>query len=202
MQAAFQSGGVSAQWCPGNMQQTLSSATYYWETNCIKAGMIYPYIQSIIPYHCPTDQYHDGAPARLNGVPTPFHERSYSMNCWMNPANWYLGGTPPPYLRYQKLSQIVRPGPSMAWVFIEESPLSIDDGYFDILPTGTEWVNAPAVSHGQSSVLTFADGHSEWKKWTDPALIQNTGANGDGSNFQEDSPADLNWLQQRTTAHQ
>ena len=38
---------------------------------------------------------------------------------------------------YTKQSNMTRPGPSKTWVFIEESPYSIDDGFFAVDPRST-----------------------------------------------------------------
>src|ERR1017187_4204424 len=44
-------GGIWAQWCPGNM-----NAFSLYATNFIQAGVIYPYVNSLNVYKCPTDQ--------------------------------------------------------------------------------------------------------------------------------------------------
>jgi len=196
-QSDFQAGGSKAQWCPGDMT-SLSQATAengLFATNCIKAGLIYPYVQSLSIYHCPVDAFRIPVASSTG----PFQLRSYSMNCWMNPKDLW-DGTDWGYISYRKMTQIGKPGPSTTFVFIEESAYSIDDGYFAIQPNEiTTWVNAPAVYHGNSSVLSYADGHSEPRKWSDSKMIHDR----TGSNFAA-SPncGDLNWLVLRSTARQ
>jgi prepilin-type N-terminal cleavage/methylation domain-containing protein len=183
----LQAGGAICQWCPGNMQnQQLVAGQYY--TNWIIAGLIYPYIQNVNVYKCPADHSTDPYGSSF-GKPAI---RTYSMNCWVGAYNAWVGG----YQVYKKLSNMSNPGPSSTWVFIEESPSSIDDGYFAITPTLPHlWYNSPAVLHGNSSVLSFADGHSESKKWTDNKMIHGTGDNVTG----DPNSGDLEWLIQRST---
>jgi len=186
----YQPGGKYAQWCVGDMSTIPSNLNFL--TNALKVGLIFPYVQNLNIYHCPVDQFHIPAGSSAG----PYQIRSYSMNCWMNPHDFW-DGTDWGYISFRKMSQIVRPGPSTTWVFIEENPYTMDDGYFAIEPNETTtWVNAPAVFHSLSSVLSYADGHSEPRKWTDYKMI-----NAKGSNFAA-SPncGDLAWLVSRSTA--
>ena len=99
---------------------------------------------------------------------------------------------------------MVRPGPSKTWVFIEESPIGIDDGYFAVDPTQARtWYNSPACLHGNASVLAFADGHADAHRWTDSNMIYGTGGNANGNNLPADpNSPDLPWLISISTAHQ
>ena len=194
----LQPSGSQAQWCPGNMQsQQMVFSPYY--TNWVKAGMLYAYVQNIHVYMCPADVL----PAPIMGgvVPRPSlgrpATRSYSMNCWVgsNLPMWIniAGG----YTPYEKLSTISLPSPSSLWLFTEENPYSIDDGYFAVDPNSTTvWYNSPAVYHGQSSVLSFADGHSEIHPWHDLNMIHATVDNAPAS----PNSSDLAWFIQASIA--
>jgi prepilin-type N-terminal cleavage/methylation domain-containing protein len=171
--ASLQPGGQFAQWCPGNVQSTPIDYGPY-ATNWLKAGLIYPYVQNVFVYKCPADTtlepYPRTTPPAIPSV------RTYSMNMWMGPQNLFM--PIPGFISYFKLSNISRPGPSSTWVFVEENPSSIDDGYFAVdAANTTEWYNSPAVLHGFSSVLSFADGHSATQKWTDSNMIHGHGVN-------------------------
>ena len=198
-------GGIYAQWCPGNMQYNTVALNYdQW----IKAGLLYPYLNTLSVYHCPSD--HNRVP---RGVAQSFRKpalRTYSMNAWVqsmdgpgyNTTAWNgITG----YIVYTKLSNMSRPGPAKTWVFIEESPLGIDDAYFAVDPrqTTTTWYNVPAVLHGGASVLAFADGHSGAHRWTDANMIHGTGANSNGNNVPADPTSqDLPWFLSASTVHQ
>ena len=197
--ASLQPGGANAQWCPGNLQNLSMTAGVYY-TNWLTVGLLFPYFQNINIYRCPAD--HNQVPYKAPfGHPA---NRTYSMNCWMAPNNMW-SGTTWGYRQYFKTSSLAVPGPSTTWVFIEESPPSIDDAYFAVDPTSTAvWVNSPAVLHGFSSVLSFADGHSETHKWTDHNMIYDVNpGTPPGCNVpaQAKTP-DLAWLIQASTAHQ
>jgi prepilin-type N-terminal cleavage/methylation domain-containing protein len=200
----LQPGGMYAQWCPGSMQNIVV-ALYY--DQWIKAGLLYPYLNTLSVYHCPSDQ------TRMpRGVNPSFQRaslRTYSMNSWVqsmdssgyNTTAW-KGITG--YTVYTRLANMSRPGPAKIWVFMEESPIGIDDGYFAVDPTQTTtWFNIPAVLHGNASVLVFADGHSDAHRWTDANMIHGAGSNSTGDNVpaSPNSP-DLAWLISATTVHQ
>jgi prepilin-type processing-associated H-X9-DG protein len=115
-----------------------------------------------------------------------------------------LNQTPVPYRLFRKLGDIQKPSPSMAWVFIDEHGDSINDGFFRVeMGAAGQWRDLPASYHGDSGALSFADGHAETKKWTDPAI---KGRPVTGKDFVGPVPAvpnsDLKWLQDRTTSLQ
>ncbi len=172
--AALQPSGSLAEWCPGNMQlQQMVDSQFY--TNWVQAGLLYSYVQNFHVYTCPGD---------VLQVPIGYNQsflrpamRSYSMNCWVGGTELWVNITGG-YTFYLKMANITHPSPSALWLFTEENPYSIDDGYFAVNPnTPTSWANAPAVYHGHSSVLSFADGHSEIHAWHDNNLIHATADN-------------------------
>jgi prepilin-type processing-associated H-X9-DG protein len=85
----------------------------------------------------------------------------------------------------------------MTFVFIDENQLSIDDGYFACSPgLPNYWINVSATRHGNAGGLSFADGHSEIKKWTDVNVLNPPTAG--GSSFANDpNSGDNAWLEQR-----
>jgi prepilin-type N-terminal cleavage/methylation domain-containing protein len=196
-----QLGGGQAQWCAGSLlDRTMDASQYY--TNWIKAGVIYPYLQSLAVYKCPVDNSHVPYPQNFGSFAT----RSYSMNCFMGtvfPEGLFAAA--PGYLTYEKSGQLSRPGPSSLWVFIEENVKSIDDANFAVLPQETTlWYNSPAVYHNHASVLSYADGHCESHKWTDNNMINTVNPqNPPGCNVPATPGCgDLPWLNSVTTALQ
>ena len=204
----LQPGGQYSDWCPGNMQVPGCAARYpLW----IQAGLLYPYINSRTVYHCPADRSlvprTAPLPARLSA------QRTYSMNCWVRfvqSANLWprqLESEREEYHRlysiYQAIERWSGPGPSKTWVFIEESPIGIDDGYFAVDPTqATTWYNVPACLHGNASEISYADGHADARQWTDNNMIHGIGADANGNHVPA-SPGsgDLPWFISITTAH-
>ena len=126
------------------------------------------------------------------------------MNGNMNGSiNWSFDKD---YFYYRKSSDIVRPSPSRAWVFLDEREQSIDDGFFLVFLSAKfgnkpdQWGNLPATYHNNAGGLSFADGHSEIKRWLDdrtmPRLIPDGFVNDQlGSPYNKD----VIWLQERAT---
>src|SRR4051794_14796763 len=100
--------------------------------------------------------------------------RSFSMNAMIGDAGEFSttgnNVNNPSYRQFFKLTQI--PDPSRIFVFIEEHPDSIDDGYFLNQAQKYEWHDLPASYHNGGANLAFADGHLEYHKWVNPATRQ------------------------------
>ena len=81
-------------------------------------------------------------------------------------TSWVLGAQ---YKLYRKSTQIKNPSPSSAFVFVDESKETIDDGYFAVKSdiTGANiWQNSPTAHHSKAAVFSMADGHAEIMRWT------------------------------------
>ena len=94
------------------------------------------------------------------------------MNCYMNGQD--VGRDYGGYQGYQvnrKTAEITRPGPSSAFVLLDEHENSIDDGHYGFNPEGDLWMNLPAMWHNSGCNFSFADGHAEILKWHDPRTL-------------------------------
>ena len=159
--------------------------------NLLKQGLLWDYNKSLPTYKCPADR---STATETDGRQYP-RVRSISMNGNMNGNSWYTATIESTYFTYRKYSEIVRPPPSGAFVFVDEHPEEIDDGYLLVnLTTHAGWGNMPANYHNGACGFSFADGHSEIKKWRDadtlalhppPAPM---------------SPHDAPWIQLRASA--
>jgi prepilin-type N-terminal cleavage/methylation domain-containing protein/prepilin-type processing-associated H-X9-DG protein len=155
----------AANWVPGLM----SNASDATNVLLLEEGVLYPYCRKPGIYKCPADT----KPNPQSGVVTV---RSYSMNCYMNGSdvgNTHDGLTG--YVVNLKLSQLRWPPASLAFVFIEESPNTIDDGQFGLSPAGQNntvdtWLNYPTARHDNAAGFSFADGHSADFKWVGKLL--------------------------------
>jgi prepilin-type N-terminal cleavage/methylation domain-containing protein/prepilin-type processing-associated H-X9-DG protein len=167
----------------------------------LKNGLLAPYLSGQTAcYKCPADKLQ-----ALNGS----RVRSMAMNGQMGAAN---SGPPlynsppnfnPTYRQYIKVSNLTAPLiPSKAWIFIDEHPNSINDGYFQVGMTSDLFPDVPASYHNKGAGFSFADGHSEIKRWKNSNTILTPQAGippvhnlAAGPNNQ-----DLIWLRERTTA--
>ena len=160
--------------------------------NYLKApdGLLWNYNQSLGIYKCPADH----STATLGGKKYP-RVRSISMNGNMNGNSWYTAIIQKRFYTYRKYSEMVQPSPAQSFVFLDEHPDSIDDGYFLVfLDRRQLWANLPANYHNGACGFSFADGHAEIRKWRDPdTLAKKLPPNPRG-------PTDVPWIQVRTSA--
>jgi prepilin-type N-terminal cleavage/methylation domain-containing protein/prepilin-type processing-associated H-X9-DG protein len=176
--AAFGTTAAPYAWVPcGNgLDLDLGDPTHKgnWDLdNTIKKSPLWTYCgNSVGIWHCPADRSMGQNPAGQK-VPRP---RSMSMNIWVGgrgDTSDPSGGWGPGWKVFRKQVEMIRPGPSGTFVFLEEREDSINDGFFVVLMDGypdmskTEMVDWPASYHGQAAAFAFADGHCEIHKWQD-----------------------------------
>ena len=139
-------------------------------------------------YRCPGD------PRMYQGAKVV---RSVSMNCYIGKDLWDAN-----YLGFTKLSSMTRPGPSKTFVILDESAITINDGFFAVnmagfdpyQPSSHAFVDVPATFHNNAGSLSFADGHSEIHKWRDGRTRKAVLFQASPNN------ADIAWFQERSTA--
>lgn len=166
-------------WVPGMLDNLKPGARDNWDLDgTVRKSPLWPYCgNSAGIWHCPGDTSYgvDNAGRRVPRV------RSVSMNNWVGgngdtPYNGYKGFwglSAPSSVVYRKLSQMIRPGPAMTFVFLDERQDSINDGYFVVEmngypnPATAMIIDYPASYHGQAAGFAFADGHSEIHRWRD-----------------------------------
>jgi prepilin-type N-terminal cleavage/methylation domain-containing protein/prepilin-type processing-associated H-X9-DG protein len=123
------------------------------------------YVKSSLVWKCPADNYKSAA------NPGP-RVRSVSMNSALGNKADISNQSFPGRTYYQtttKLTELVKPGPALVYVFLDEHPDSINDALFVMLagrpPVAAEWRDLPASMHCGGGNLSFVDGHSEIHKW-------------------------------------
>jgi type II secretory pathway pseudopilin PulG len=128
-------------------------------------------------FKCPADKALSDA---QKGAGWAARVRSVSMNAMIgNPGDLLQSGTNvnnPNYRQFLKQADI--PAPSSIFVFLDEHPDSINDGYFLIRPYGDdtnyddkEWVDLPASYHNGAGSFSFSDGHTEIHHWVSPTTL-------------------------------
>ena len=127
---------------------------------------------SLAIFKCPADYSY----VVVNGERKP-RVRSMSMNIFVGgwdytDSGW---GWQPPSIFYTKASQLNYPGADKIFVFLDMREDSIDEGNFATNmrgyspnnPTAYGFFDLPGSYHAQANSFSFADGHSEIKKWMD-----------------------------------
>lgn len=184
-----------------------------WDINedIVKSPM-WPYCgKSAAIWHCPADKSTikpDSGPFRGSVVP---RVRSISMNFYFGGWGGRMEGLYPnndtSWRLYFKENDLIDPGPTKTWVFLDMREDSIDIGNFATdmrgfpsSPAQTGFFDLPAAYHHFAGGFSFADGHSEIKRWRDgrttPKLVR--GAEIPDS-FPSPNNRDVIWLQERTT---
>jgi len=168
------------------------------------------YLQAVEVYRCPADL----STVKIKGVIYP-RVRSLSMTQaigwpyqgakpggWLAPPGYNEGQTR--YKVYQKLGDVVAPGPAMLWVFLDEHPDSINAGGFANQMVENEAqariIDFPASFHNGAAGISFIDGHAEIRKWVDPrtrAKVKYDGAL--ALNVASPGNRDMIWLAERTS---
>ena len=184
------SKGLYNTWCVDNMDWTTDQQNT--NTALLRLGLLGQYMAgSVGSYKCPADQFLSVAQEAAG-----FTERvrSYSMNDYLGQfsdcascgdggpgsgadytfqAKNQFNNTWPQYLKLGSITQ-----PANIYVFLDEHPDSINDGYFDDGNQGapndtTAWdgSDTPAGFHNGACGFSFSDAHSEIHKWLNPLTV-------------------------------
>ena len=182
------------------------SGSYNPNLDLIQKAQLGPYVcGNLGVFKCPADK----STVKSGGRSYP-RTRSMSMNGFMGnfpPCDKLY--TKPGYAWYTKTSDILRP--ASRFVFVDEHPDSINDGFFNTemggydprIPGSLVLWNIPASYHSGGGGLSFADGHSETHKWRDlRTRLPITGVSfftlGVYSRPSPGNP-DVEWLQERSS---
>ncbi len=209
-------------WMNGWMDYT--SAADNWDPDHdITQSILWPHCgKNARIFKCPSDK----STVTVRGIVFP-RVRSMSMVNWvggrgngsgglaaMNWSQTTYGTTSGEARIYRKYSDIINPGPAKTAVFLDEREDSINDGMFVIAmegaapspgaaPTPSAYgiIDYPAAYHGGGGGFSFADGHSEMRRWRDgrtmPPLM--TGANYDYQFKPSPNNLDVAWMQDNST---
>jgi len=172
----------------------------------IRLGRLFLYAASEKIYACPGQKqvFSIRHNRTLNLTPS----RSFSVSGQMGGGDidssddfipLLVTNNPPSALSYEKVSEINRPPPSQAFVFMDESQYSIEDGFFAVEILGDIWQNYPAYRHGGSASLSFADGHGELKRWVEPSTgqLKDSSLYAPAPRFGNQRNRDLQWVSDR-----
>jgi prepilin-type N-terminal cleavage/methylation domain-containing protein/prepilin-type processing-associated H-X9-DG protein len=154
-------------------------------------------------FRCPSD---GALSAEQKAAGWARRSRSISMNAMVGDAGeiTHSGANTnnPTYRQFLKLSEFTRT--SDIFVFIEEHPDSINDGYFLNKFYYPEWMDLPASYHNGGVNLSFADGHVESHRWTCNSTLKPARPREAHLPIELEDPndrADFYWLMKRTSVY-
>jgi prepilin-type N-terminal cleavage/methylation domain-containing protein/prepilin-type processing-associated H-X9-DG protein len=197
-------------WVTGTLNFDPANQSNWDPSLTIERSPMWPYCgNNLTIWKCPADKSF----VVVNGQEKP-RVRSMSMNVYLGGwggtyGNWdlFMGAVWSDFKIYRKQSDLFNPGPSHVFVFLDMRQDSIDMGNFAADMAG--WFNQPAsygffdlpgFYHGQACGFSFADGHSEMRRWTDsrtmPPLVPEGAVN---DWFASPNNPDVAWLQERAT---
>jgi prepilin-type N-terminal cleavage/methylation domain-containing protein len=167
--------------------------------------------QSVAIWKCPADH----SSLLVDGVRKP-RVRSMSMNLWMGGFTGYDGGVSggnnatyggSNWKIYLKQSELIDPGPSRIFLFLDMREDSVDWGNFATdmrgwpdQPTRYGFYDLPGDYHHRAAGFSFADGHAEIKRWRDDRTMPPLVSNGLVPDvFPSPNNPDVAWLQDHAT---
>ncbi len=189
---------VPTNWVAGHMLRAADQHNGAWLTDSTHS-LLLPYAPIVGLYKCPADHSRN--------------VRSVSMNCRLAPFRLngekprWNGGGGAKFRSYYRRGEVG--APSEILLILDERSDSINDASFatDLSNTsdpegnGTPrpyaLIDYPARYHGGNGVFSFTDGHTEARRWTEPALLVPLGKAQARIHVAPDS-ADLRWLQTRS----
>ena len=114
----------------------------------IEQGALWPYVKDHDLYRCPTGRRGEALTYAI----------MFSMNAVNHTATQGVRGA-----HIKKRTEIYNPAPAQRLVFIDEGWMTPDA--FAVQYDSENWWDDPPVRHGDGTVVSFADGHSEHWKW-------------------------------------
>jgi prepilin-type N-terminal cleavage/methylation domain-containing protein/prepilin-type processing-associated H-X9-DG protein len=168
---------LTASWVSGRMTYETRAAEAPFFSDSTNTALLVPggygsigaYTKTRGIYKCPADK----SWIEIGGQRHP-RVRSVSMNQFMDggdndPGHFY-------WCYFAKMSDILNPAPSEAFVFVDEHEDTIEVGSFHGVYHGRlwpdmYWANLPASRHTGAGTFSFADGHAEIRKWLDPRTL-------------------------------
>jgi prepilin-type N-terminal cleavage/methylation domain-containing protein/prepilin-type processing-associated H-X9-DG protein len=148
-----------------------------------------PYLgQNTAVFKCPSDKSVAENGPRI---------RSISLNSMVGDPGELTNRFNPQFIQFFRWSDI--PNPTDTYVFLDEHPDTINDGFFMNRWDEFRWGNLPASYHNGAANLSFADGHIETHRWILADTRRPAEKGGAGGTFEPSGHADYDWLKERTS---
>jgi prepilin-type N-terminal cleavage/methylation domain-containing protein/prepilin-type processing-associated H-X9-DG protein len=200
--SAGESFGEYGGWCEGILSWEPDN-TDNTNVDYLGKGLLGSYCghQTAI-FKCPADIYN----CRMYGQQMP-RARSVSMSAFIGEigilaqtgeSDWVPG-----WRAYIREAQLGDPSPSTLWLFVDEHPDSINDGFLVTNVQDPSFGDGPADYHNGACGFGFVDGHAEIHKWLQtqywPAIHATASWKFPGIN-EPGFGSDVQWIVPRTSA--
>jgi hypothetical protein len=176
---------------------------------------LWPYGRNQSAYKCPSDRS-----TVTIGASVKSRIITMSMNAYVGGFAPVLGIDPlpdgtaggwpfaSPYRIYHKVADFGAAGgrPEQIFVFVDERDDFVNwgnymadmTGYSPVNPAAWQFGDMPGMYHDRAASFSFADGHGEIKRWTDPRTTPAYGIALGGSGASPNNP-DVYWIQDHST---
>jgi prepilin-type N-terminal cleavage/methylation domain-containing protein/prepilin-type processing-associated H-X9-DG protein len=148
--------------------------------------------KSVAVFKCPADR------SRADNGP---RIRSFSMNSLVGDPGELTNRFNPSFRQFFKETDV--PNPSGIFVYLDEHPDTLNDGFFmNRLEEEPKWGNLPASYHNGAGNFTYVDGHTESHKWVvkgPDGTIRPTVRGGAGGIFPAIPTTDWDWVKERSS---
>jgi hypothetical protein len=196
-------------WMTGHIDYNPANRSNWDVEEDIKKSPLFAYAPSVGILKCPADRSVLNVPGRGNIS----RVRSMTMNQHVGgfeagaPLKWLT-----PWRFFKRSSELIDPGPTGTWVFLDMREDSVNYPSFEVVMDG--WPNQPNLLgfrgdlpgfyHHRAAGLSYADGHSEIRRWRDqrtmpPLTPPFTGLWNPKLWFLTPNNPDVRWLEERTT---
>jgi len=203
----YDSSTIARTWVTGWLNLGNPTDPANWDPDHdITKSPLWPYCgKSLAVWKCPADR----SAVVVNGETKP-RVRSMSMNFYLGGFGGWDGAEfldTSGYKLYFKQSDLADPGPSLLFVLLDMRPDSIDIGNFATRMTGWPdspgsygFYDLPGFAHHSACGFSFADGHSEMRRWRDARTMPPPVENGTVDDmFDSPDNPDVAWLQDHST---
>ena len=208
----YSMGDLPSVWIKGELNFDGANPSNWDVERDIKKSPMWPYCgNSPGIFKCPADK------STVKPMSGPFkgqtvpRVRSINMDYWFGAIDGKDGWEivhGPGWRIYRKFGDLVDPGPTRTWLFLDVREdanyaaafTPVMRGYPD--PSLTAFFqDYPAAYHNRAGGFSFADGHTEIKRWLDDRTVPPLKKGGYQSLDLVKSPLnkDLIWMQERTT---
>jgi prepilin-type N-terminal cleavage/methylation domain-containing protein/prepilin-type processing-associated H-X9-DG protein len=152
-------------------------------------GKLAPFLnQATAVFKCPSDKS-----MAVNGP----RIRSVSLNSMVGDPGELTNRFNPQFVQFYRISDM--PNPAGIYMFLDEHPDTINDGFFMNRWEEYRWGNLPASYHNGAGNLSFADGHLEAHRWVVGDTRRPAVEGGAGGTFEALPHTDFDWLKERTS---
>jgi prepilin-type N-terminal cleavage/methylation domain-containing protein/prepilin-type processing-associated H-X9-DG protein len=183
-------------WNAGTDIDSVSVTNVAW----VKNGILSTYTSGALGvYKCPADIYVSGG-QKAKGWTSRL--RSNSMNALFgrsdNNATSLSGRSwsDSNYRQFLKTSHV--PKPAFTWLTVDEHPDSVNDAFFIVGQTASQWGDLPASYHNKACGFSFADGHAEIHKWLSATSVYPVKYSFATRTFDALGRRDFQWYNERT----